>query len=265
MNNKHQLQTKVIEPPFFSNWADLFMPKTANLILPFVLRINWLTPNVITLSSFFLYMFGCLLIFIDIPYHLYYVAILLPVAYVGDCLDGQVARTRNLSSPIGNYLDKVLDVFKIYVLSMSLAFGAYLNTSNVIYIFLGFTSCFFFNYRYYIKLETIFSQCDIDSNYLSNCRARRQELYQEKEEEYKELATTFIGRLKLFWLKNRSIFWVDEAEFVVFTSIAVLFDKIEIVLWIFAISQVIIAFWRLFERGYQTHRTHEKLLDPMRK
>jgi phosphatidylglycerophosphate synthase len=265
MNNKHQLQKNVIEPPFFSNWGDLFLPKIANSILPFVLKINWMTPNFITLFSFFLYVLGCLMIFIDIPYHLYYVAILLPVAYVGDCLDGQVARTKNLSSHIGNYLDKVIDVLKIYVISMSLAYAAYINTQNIIYIFLGFTSCFFFNYRYYIKLETIFSQCNLDSNYLSNCRVRRQELYQEKEKEYKELATTFIGKIKLFWLKNRTIFWVDEAEFVVFTSIAVLLNQIEILLWIFALSQVLIAFWRLFERGYQTHKTPEKLLDPMRK
>ena len=74
-----------------------------------------------------------------------------------------------------------------------------------------------------------------------------------------------MGKIKLFWLKNRTIFWVDEAEFVIFTSIAALLNKIEIVLWIFAISQTLIAFWRLFERGYKIHRTPEKLLDPLRK
>lgn len=205
------------------------------------------------------------MIFIDIPYHLYYTTILLPVAYIGDCLDGQIARTRNLSSQLGNYLDKVLDVLKIYVLSMSLAYGAYLNTNNIIYVFLGFTTCFFFNYRYYIKLETILSQCTLDSNYLSSSGARRQYLYRDKKREYEELTSTFVGKLKSFWLKNRTIFWVDEAEFVVFTSVAALLGRIEILLWVFAISQVVIASWRLFERGYQTHKTTEKLLDPMRK
>ncbi len=74
-----------------------------------------------------------------------------------------------------------------------------------------------------------------------------------------------MGKVKLFWLKNRSIFWVDEAEFVVFTSIGAIFNKIEEVLWILAMSQGLIAFWRLFERGYQTHKAKEMLLDPMRK
>jgi hypothetical protein len=37
------------------------------------------------------------------------------------------------------------------------------------------------------------------------------------------------------------------------------------VLWVLAISQLLIAFWRLFERGYQTHKAKDQLLDPMRK
>jgi len=265
MNNKEQVQKNIIEPPFFSNWADLFMPKIANFVLPSVLKIRWITPNIVTLFSFSLYVLGCLLIFVDIPFHLYYTAILLPIAYIGDCLDGQVARSKNLSSSIGNYLDKVLDVFKIYLLTMSLSYGAYLNTHNVIYIFLGFTACFFFNYRYYIKLETIFSQCNSNSKYLALSAKKRQELYKEKKNIYKVLSNTFGGRIKLFWLKNRAIFWVDEAEFVVFTSVAAVFNKIEIVLWIFAISQILITFWRLFERGYQTHTNSQKLLHPIRK
>jgi hypothetical protein len=190
---------------------------------------------------------------------------LLPVAYVGDCLDGQVARTRKLSSNIGNYLDKVVDVLKIYIISMCLAYAAYLNTQDVLYIYLGFTACFGFNFRYYIKLETIFSQVNLDANYLAKCSAKRKELYKEKEEQYEKLSATFGGKVKLFWLKNRSIFWVDEAEFVVFTSVAVLLNKIEIVLWVFAISQSLIAIWRLFERGYQTNVATEQLLEPMRK
>ncbi len=265
MNDEQKAQQNVVEPPFFSNWADLFMPKIANAVLPLALKVRWLTPNVITLVSFVLYVLGCLMIFVDIPGHAFYAALLLPLAYVGDCLDGQVARARNLSSPLGNYFDKVVDVLKIYVLSMSLAYGAYTNTHDIIYVFLGFSACFFFNFRYYIKLETILSQCTRDPGYLAACRTRRQELYQKKEEDYKRYATSFIGRIKIFWLKNRAIFWVDEAEFVIFTSVAVLLSEIETVLWIFGLSQALIALWRLLERGYQTHTMSDKLLDPMRK
>jgi len=265
MSDTKSAQKIIIEPPYFSNWADLFMPKIANMILPFVLRFECITPNSVTLFSFFLYVLGCLFIFIDIPYHLFYTAILLPIAYIGDCLDGQLARTKKLSSNIGNYLDKVVDVLKIYIITICLAYSAYITTNNIIYIFLGFTACFFFNFRYYIKLETIFSQFNQDSQYLVKASERRRELYIIKQRDYEKLPTSFLGKIKLFWLKNRSIFWVDEAEFVIFTSIGAIFNQIELVLWILAVSQVLIAFWRLFERGYQTHKAKEKLFDPMRK
>jgi len=265
MSDTKGTQKRIIEPPYFSNWADLFMPKIANMILPLVLRFKWITPNIVTSFSFFLYVLGCLFIFINIPYHLYYAAILLPIAYIGDCLDGQLARTKKLFSDIGNYLDKVVDVLKIYIITISLAYGAYVTTNNTLYIFLGFTASFFFSFRYYIKLETIISQFNQDSQYLVKSIERRQELYLTKQREYEKLSTTFLGKIKLFWLKNRSIFWVDEAEFVIFTSIGAIFNKIELVLWVLAISQVLIAFWRLFERGYQTHKAKDRLLDPMRK
>ncbi|HIG46235.1 MAG TPA: CDP-alcohol phosphatidyltransferase family protein [candidate division Zixibacteria bacterium] len=261
MSNTKLTQKKIIEPPYFSNWADLFMPKIANMILPLVSKFKWITPNMVTLVSFFIYASGCLFIFIDIQYHLYFTAILLPIAYIGDCLDGQLARTKNLFSDMGNYLDKVVDVLKIYMITISLSYSAYITTNHAIYIFLGFTACF----RYYIKLETIFSQFNQDPQYLVKASERKQELYLSKQREYEKLSASFLGRIKLFWLKNRSIFWVDEAEFVLFTSIGAIFNRIELVLWILAVSQTLIAFWRLFERGYQTHKAKEKLLDPMRK
>ena len=265
MINKKSIQANVIEPPYFSNWADLFFPRVANRVLPMIAGINWVTPNVVTLFSFFLYVLGCLFIFVDVENHLIYTAFLLPIAYIGDCLDGQLARTKKLSSEIGNYLDKVVDVLKIYIVTLSLAIYAYNNTQNVLYVYLGFTACFFFNFRYYLKLETIFSQFNKDSEYLVKCGERRRELYRQKAAQYADLSSSIIGKIKLFWLKHRSIFWVDEAEFVVFTSLGAILGRIELVLWVLAASQFLIAMWRLFERGYQTHKATDQLLDPMRK
>ena len=265
MSDKKVTHANVIEPPYFSNWADLFFPKVANRILPLVAGIDWITPNIVTLFSFFLYVLGCLFIFIDVPNHLIYTAVLLPVAYIGDCLDGQLARTKKLSSEIGNYLDKVVDVLKIYIITLCLAIYTFETTQNVLYIYLGFTACFFFNFRYYLKLESIFSQFNKDPEYLVKCSERRRELYRQKAAQYTELTSSISGKLKLFWLKHRSIFWVDEAEFVVFTSMGAVLDQMGLVLWVLAVSQFLIAMWRLYERGYQTHKATEQLLDPMRK
>ena len=162
-------------------------------------------------------------------------------------------------------MDKVVDILKIYIVTISLAIGAYINTHQVIYVFLGFTACFFYIYRYYLKLETIFSQCNMDDKYLKKCAKRKKEIYISIKKRYNRLSKSFLGNIKLYLIKYKYIFLFDEEEFVTLTALAALFNKIELWLWILTIGQVLIAFWRLFERGYQTHKARDKLLDPMRK
>ncbi len=255
----------VVKPVFFANWADLIGFPLARKLLPFVLHFRFLTPNVITITAFLSYLLGCLFLVIDIPYHNVLTAVLLPVAFLLDDLDGQVARAKKLSSKIGDYLDKTLDVLKIYLVTICLSFAAFYKTNGVIYIFLGFTACFFFNYRYYIKLETMFSQINSDPEYLNKSSAMRDSLAKKLTEKYTYLSKSTIGKLKVFWLKNRIIFFVDEGEFAIFTAIFALLNTPELALWILSISQVLIALWRFIERGYQTAALHEALLKPMRK
>ncbi len=256
----------IVEPPYFSNWADQIMPKIANrVLLPVASQIPGLTPNHVTVFSFLLYCLGCVFLFLSVPYHFIYTAILMIVAYIFDCLDGQLARTKKLSSVLGDYLDKTLDVLKIYVVTISMAIAAYGRTGDILYIFLGFTACFFFNYRYYIKLETMFSRISNDPEYLAKSRAKRYELWESLGDEYKKLSRTVSGRLQIFWRKNKSLFALDEAEFVVLTALGALIDHIEWTLWIMAVGQTVIAFWRLAERGYALAKNPEALLKPMRK
>lgn len=254
-----------IEPPYFSNWADLVYPKVANKILPFAAKVPGLTPNIVTIFSFFLYFAACLFLIIDIPHNLLYTAILLPIAYILDCLDGQLARHTKHSSLVGDYLDKTLDVLKIYIITLCLSLNLYWSTHDTLYIFLGFTACFFFNFRYYIKLETMFSTINRDKEYLTESRSLRYELYDAFGGKYKDWSKTFFGKIKTFLHRNRAIFFVDEAEFVTFTAIGALFNRLDLVLWIFAISQFLIAFWRLYERGRQINTFSKRLYWPMRK
>lgn len=262
---KPQPQLKIIEPPFFSNWADLFLPKIANKILPLIAIIPGITPNMVTVFSSLTHLTGSLFLFLSFPNHFLYSALLLPISYILDCVDGQLARTKKMFSPIGDYLDKVLDVLKIYVLTLSLAVAAYIKTHDVLYVFLGFTACFFFNFRYYIKLETIFGAVNKDKDYLEKSRKLRYELYETLEQKHKVFSKTIVGKLRVIWLKNRSIFFVDEAEFILFTSIGALFNKLEYILWIVAVSQVSISVWRFFERMQQIKTSSQRLLRPMRK
>jgi len=259
------IQTRIVEPPYFSNWADQFFPKIANKILPYILPYNWITPNLITIISFIIYTFACLSLFLEFPFHLLISALLLPIAYIGDCLDGQLARTKKNFSELGNYLDKVLDMLKIYIITGSLSYAVFLQSHNILHIYLGLTACFFFNFRYYIKLETIFAAISRDPEYLQKSKAKRESLYEDLNEIYSNLKKTPLGRLKLFWLKNRTLFFVDEAEFVVITSLGALLNQLTLALWIISISQLAISIFRFSERANQTATKSSRLLWPMRK
>lgn len=259
------LELKVIEPPYFSNWADIFFPKIANKLVSFAAAIPFLTPNIITVISFLLYVLGSVFLFVSFPSHLILAAILFPVSYVLDCLDGQLARVTKRSSNIGDYLDKVLDVLKIYIVTISLSYTVYLQTGGILPFILGFTACFFFNFRYYIKLETVLNRVGKEVNYLTKSRETRLDLYTQKDELYKKLNKTVFGKIKVLWYWNRIIFFVDEAEFVVFISLGALFNQLSLVLWFLAVSQVTIAVFRFFERGYQIKTSSKRLYWPMRK
>lgn len=254
----------IVEPPYFSNWVDQIMPKIANLLLPLVARINFITPNHLTLASFLLYLFGSVILFTDYELR-YWVILLLPLSYIFDCMDGQLARLKSMGSELGNYLDKTLDVLKIYIITLSLSLAVYFQTFNILHLILGFTACFFFNYRYYIKHETLLSQFSKDSNYLEKSKQVRLNLYKSLNQKHKENSRTMIGKLKVFLFWQRSIFFVDEGEFIFFTILGILFNRLDLVLWVFAISQTFFGFWRLFERGYQITHKSDRLLLPMRR
>ncbi len=258
-------KNQVVQPVYFSNWGDVFGVPLAYQILPFINRVSWISPNMITITSFLLYVTGSVLLFIQVPFHLLFAALLLPLAFLLDDLDGPLARGRGQTSYLGDYLDKVLDVLKIYILTASLSLAVYQHTRSALAIFLGFTACFFFMYRYYIKLEAMFQQIGRTGNYLRQSQVIRQNLVRTIERERTHLSKTFAGRIKCWWLIHRIIFWVDEAEFALFTAVGALFNRLELVLWILTLSQVTIAVWRFGQRSQQIQSAPEELLQPLRK
>jgi len=133
------------------------------------------------------------------------------------------------------------------------------------YVFLGFIASFFFNFRYFIKLDTLLGLAERDHNYFDKCSQRRKILLIELQDKYQALSKGFFNKIKLFWFKNRIFFWFEDDILVFLTSLAVFFNQKELILWIFALSQMVIAFWRLFERGYQISKNHDQLFNSIRK
>ena len=253
----------VIEPNYFSNWGDLWYPRLANKLLRNASKITALTPNHVTVASFVVYGIGVALIVVG-GWWSVLAALALPLSYVLDCLDGQLARYTDQSSAIGDYLDKTLDVLKILFINVAMALAAVKITGQSYYFLLGLLSCFGFLFRYYVKLETIFGALRRDNDYLDKSTARRRDLIVELDSR-KAQSKTFRQQLKWLWFRHRVLFALDEAEHVTLGALAALIRRPDLWCWLFAVGQMAIAMVRLIQRGRQLIRQPESLTDPLRK
>lgn len=68
------------------------------------------SPNLVTIASMLIGVYGAYLIVADVPYHWQWAALCTFVGTVFDCADGQLARMRKTSSVIGRMLDGTADV-----------------------------------------------------------------------------------------------------------------------------------------------------------
>ena len=253
----------VVEPNYFSNWGDLWYPRLANMLLEPASRIERLTPNVVTIGSFLLYSVAAALIVAG-GWWSTAAALVLPLSYTLDCLDGQLARFTGKTSAVGDYLDKTLDVLKIGIINLAMALAAYRLTGESYYFLLGFGSCFGFLFRYYIKLETMFGAIQRDAGYLAKSHARRRELYATMDDE-RAAPKTLRRRLEWLWFRHHAVLVLDEAEHVTFGALASLINRPDLWCWLFGVGQVVIALVRLVERGNQLVNRPESLTYPLRK
>jgi phosphatidylglycerophosphate synthase len=95
-------------------------PKAA--VLVYLLRGTRITPNQVTLLSLLTSLCGiATLVLCPGRVGLIAAALVLHLAFVLDCVDGQLARIKGLSSPVGAYLDFLVDEIKAVLLVASCA------------------------------------------------------------------------------------------------------------------------------------------------
>ncbi len=90
-------------------------PAAAVLLVP--LARSRITPNQITFLSLATFVAAMVLLALE-PGHLGLVVavLVLELSYVLDCIDGQLARLKHLSSPVGAHLDFLMDEIKAFLL-----------------------------------------------------------------------------------------------------------------------------------------------------
>jgi phosphatidylglycerophosphate synthase len=103
-------------------WTNyLYYPLSIRLV--YAIRNTSITPNGLTLASLALALVGCALFAQGERACVWAGLLLVQLSYVVDCADGQLARYKQLFSPLGGWLDQTADRVKEFAVYFSLAYG----------------------------------------------------------------------------------------------------------------------------------------------
>lgn len=127
-------QSKKRNDNFWTEW--LSRPPAA--VLVWLLRGSPVTPNQVSFIAIAIAAVGCaVLVAWRHWYGLITAGLLLQLAYVVDCADGQLARTKGQTSPVGALLDFMLDEVKAFLVVATVAVRLYLQSKDERFLFIG--------------------------------------------------------------------------------------------------------------------------------
>jgi len=246
-------------------WSSFVTSPLAILFNWVVVDIKWITPNLLTLISFMVALLASALILVETQTAFIGAALLINASLVLDCMDGQMAKYRGISSRFGSYFDKVTDQIKIFVWFGAMAYVSFLQTKSIVPVFLAFTGVTFYSLRVYVKYVTLFIEVEHDADYLEKSSREAAAINDERS----TMGGIHQGfKQNLFWFigEQRKLFLFNEAVFVFILSMALVFNAILPVLWLFAISQLYFGLVRSWQRGSQVyHNQHKELIKPIEK
>jgi phosphatidylglycerophosphate synthase len=127
-------QSKKKRDNFWTEWIS--RPPAA--VLVYLLQGTRITPNQVSFLAIAVAAGGCAtLIFWRTWLGLIVAGLLLQLAYVIDCVDGQLARVKQMASPVGALLDFMLDEVKAFMVIAAAAVRLWLQSSDVRWLLLG--------------------------------------------------------------------------------------------------------------------------------
>ena len=246
-------------------WSSFVTSPLAIVLNWFIVDIRWITPNLITAISFIVALLASALILVESQPAFIGAALFINASLVLDCMDGQLAKYRGVSSRFGSYFDKVTDQIKIFLWFSAMAYVSFLQTDSITPIFLAFTGVTFYSLRVYVKYVTIFIEVDHDITYLEKS-SREAAATNSQRSKVGGIDQGFKKNLLWFLGEQRKFFLFNESVFVFILSVALVFNVILPVLWIFAISQLYYGLVRSCQRGSQIYNDqHSELIKQIEK
>jgi phosphatidylglycerophosphate synthase len=125
------------------NWWTEWVCRPPAAVVVYFLRSTAVTPNQVTFLSAVVAA-GSGLMFALLPGHLWLVlaALVFEFSFVLDCADGQLARLRRVSSPLGHLLDFLMDELKAMFVFACVAYRLWHGTGEDIYLVAGLGGLF---------------------------------------------------------------------------------------------------------------------------
>jgi len=233
-------------------WSSFVTAPLAILLSYLVVDIKWLTPNKITLFSFITALVSVVFIIMGGLVNFIIAAILIQFSHILDCMDGQIARYRKLSSKSGSYFDKLTDQIQVILWFGAIGYAAYSQTQSILPILLAFIGVTFYSLRGYSKYVSYYIEMNGNKKYL--LKAYKKDLKIDKKINRKSYSNhDFLHLIKWFIREQRKVLYFDEGVFIFMLSIALIFNIIVPMLWVFAISQVYYGLYRSWQRGIQLY------------
>lgn len=110
-------------------WARVFISKASIRVVSAIAETG-VTPNQVTVVSLIVALAAAGLFYLATPGALIAGGVLLQVAFILDCADGQLARFKSLRSDIGGWLDQIADRTREFALIIALAAGYFAKTGD---------------------------------------------------------------------------------------------------------------------------------------
>jgi len=202
-----------------------------------VVDVPWITPNRITAASFLVAIAATIGILIGGTGWFITAAILIHASHILDCMDGQMARYRKVSSLVGSYYDRVTDQVQVSLWFGAAGYAAYAQSLSVVPVFLAMIGIAFYGLRGYVKYVAMQIESARDPGYPASMSKSG------RAEPTAGLGFGLRANIKWFLKEQPKALKSDEGVFIFILSAALVFDQLTPMLWIFAISQI---YWGIY-------------------
>lgn len=201
-------------------WTITFGDPLSWLVLAVVGGSPAVTPNRLTILSFFAKIVPAGLILAGTRGSVILAAILLQVGQVLDSMDGNLSRQRREASWFGGFLDRFLDAFGLLIVAASLSWFVFVSGSAPYYLLLGPSAAACYYLITYIYWNAAYTEIK----------------HFGKERDFRHfknvVSVSEIPTWKYILRGQKKFFSVRQADFYFWIGLGLVLDKAHFVLWL---------------------------------